>query len=52
MDLVQKSKQDNWQSFMQGKGSKKKTGFLTGSKKESIFKVYIHTYTYESYTKK
>ena len=26
MDLVQKDKQDNWKSFLQGKGSKKKTG--------------------------
>ena len=29
-DLAQKHKQDNWQSFLKGKGSKKKTGFLTG----------------------
>ncbi len=30
MDLAQKQKQDTWQSFLKGKGSKKKTGFLTG----------------------
>eukprot|EP00198_Chlamydomonas_reinhardtii_P010410 XP_001699747.1 predicted protein [Chlamydomonas reinhardtii] len=39
-DLAQKQKQDSWQSFLKGKGSKKKTGFLTGSiKKGSIFSV-------------
>ncbi|KAG2454532.1 hypothetical protein HYH02_000379 [Chlamydomonas schloesseri] len=39
-DLAQKQKQDNWQSFLKGKGSKKKTGFLTGSiKKDSMFSV-------------
>ena len=31
MDLAQKQKQDSWQSFLKGKGSKKKTGFLTGA---------------------
>ena len=30
MDMVQKDKQDNWQSFMHGKGQKRKVGFLTG----------------------
>jgi hypothetical protein len=30
MDLAQKQKADSWQSFMKGKGAKKKTGFLTG----------------------
>ncbi|KXZ56279.1 hypothetical protein GPECTOR_1g244 [Gonium pectorale] len=40
MDLAQKQKQDSWQSFLKGKGSKKKTGFLTGAiKKSSIFSV-------------
>ncbi|GLC35098.1 hypothetical protein PLESTM_000279300 [Pleodorina starrii] len=40
MDLAQKQKQDTWQSFLKGKGSKKKTGFLTGTiKKSSIFSV-------------
>jgi hypothetical protein len=29
MDMAQKSKQDSWQSFLQGKGSKKKAGFFT-----------------------
>ena len=29
----------SFQSFLHGKGSKKKTGFFTGVKKESIFKV-------------
>lgn len=37
MDLVQKEKQDSWKTFQTGKGSKKKPGFLTGTKKESIF---------------
>lgn len=31
-DLAQKQKQDSWQSFLKGKGSKKKTGFLTGER--------------------
>ncbi|KAG2484619.1 hypothetical protein HYH03_016573 [Edaphochlamys debaryana] len=39
MDLAQKQKQDSWQSFLKGKGSKKKTGFLTGTKKGSMFSV-------------
>jgi hypothetical protein len=30
MDLQTKKKQDNWKDFVSGKGSKKKTGFLTG----------------------
>jgi survival-of-motor-neuron-related-splicing factor 30 len=30
MDLVQKEKQDSWNSFMTGKGAKKKKGFFTG----------------------
>ncbi len=30
MDMAQKQKQDSWQSFLKGKGAKKKTGFLTG----------------------
>eukprot|EP00955_Chlamydomonas_euryale_P104141 365542-Chlamydomonas_euryale.AAC.27 len=39
MDLKTKQKADSWQSFMSGKGAKKKKGFFTGTKKESIFKV-------------
>lgn len=39
MDMKQKQKADNWQKFIKGKGSKKVTGFFTGAKKESIFKV-------------
>ncbi|KDD71207.1 hypothetical protein H632_c5560p0 [Helicosporidium sp. ATCC 50920] len=39
MDLEQKSKADAWKTFAAGKGSKKRTGFMTGHKKESIFKV-------------
>lgn len=39
MDLAQKKKQDSWQSFVKGKGTKKKTGFLTDMKKKSIFTV-------------
>eukprot|EP00798_Chlamydomonas_sp_ICE-L_P024528 gene24528-10133_t len=34
-----KEKQDNWRNFLSGKGKKKKPGFITGVKKESIFKV-------------
>jgi len=39
MDVAQKEKQDSWQSFLTGKGGKKKAGFFTGRKKESMFKV-------------
>ena len=39
MDMAQKSKQSDWQSFMQGRGSKAKAGFFTGRKKESMFAV-------------
>ncbi|PNH12932.1 Survival of motor neuron-related-splicing factor 30 [Tetrabaena socialis] len=40
MDVAQAKKQDNWQSFLKGKGAKKTTGFLTGQiKKESMFSV-------------
>lgn len=39
MDLAQKKKQDSWQTFVKGKGQKKKTGYLTDMKKDSIFKV-------------
>lgn len=39
MDLEQKKKQQDWHSFVKGKGSKKKAGFFTGRKKESMFKV-------------
>lgn len=38
MDLATKQKADSWQSFVHGKGAKKKTGFMTSLKKESIFK--------------
>eukprot|EP00873_Tetraselmis_striata_P027861 jgi/Tetstr1/448125/TSEL_035419.t1 len=39
MDQAQKSRQQSWQSFQKGKGvSKKKKGFFTGRKKESMFK--------------
>lgn len=31
MDLAQKSKADNWNNFISGKGKKKKTGFFTGA---------------------
>jgi survival-of-motor-neuron-related-splicing factor 30 len=30
MDLAQKSKADNWQGFLKGKGTKKKTGAWRG----------------------
>ncbi|CAD7705113.1 unnamed protein product [Ostreobium quekettii] len=39
MDLDQKKKQQDWHSFVQGKGSKKKAGVFTGRKKTSIFSV-------------
>ncbi|KAL6746035.1 hypothetical protein V8C86DRAFT_2956143 [Haematococcus lacustris] len=39
MDQKTKSKQDNWQNFITGKGSKPKAGFFTGRKKESQFAV-------------
>ncbi|KAF5834052.1 hypothetical protein DUNSADRAFT_9443 [Dunaliella salina] len=39
MDLAQKAKADNWHNFVSGKGKKKKTGFFTGRKKESQFRV-------------
>lgn len=39
MDIKTKEKQDNWQSFLKGKGSKPKQGFFTGRKKESMFAV-------------
>ena len=38
MDRKQQNKKSDWQSFMKGKGSKKKKGFFTGRKRESIFK--------------
>jgi survival-of-motor-neuron-related-splicing factor 30 len=38
MDRKQQSKKSDWQSFVKGKGSKKKKGFYTGRKRESIFK--------------
>ena len=38
MDRKQDVKKQGWQSFLQGKGSKKRKGFFTGRKKESIFK--------------
>ena len=33
MDMVQKQKADAWKSFSSGKGSKKRSGFMTGRKK-------------------
>lgn len=36
MDIAQKEKQGSWQSFLKGKGSKSKTGFITGKKKQSM----------------
>ncbi|WIA16543.1 hypothetical protein OEZ85_013217 [Tetradesmus obliquus] len=39
MDIKQKEHQSNWQSFLKGKGGKPKTGYFTGRKKESMFKV-------------
>lgn len=38
-DLESEKKATDWKSFITGKGKKKKTGFLTGSKKESMFAV-------------
>jgi len=38
MDRAQQNKKSSWQSFNAAKGSKKKKGFFTGRKKESIFK--------------
>lgn len=32
MDMAQKKKADSWQSFNQGKGTKKKTGYFTGKR--------------------
>ncbi|GMH40184.1 hypothetical protein BSKO_08088 [Bryopsis sp. KO-2023] len=39
MDMTQKKKQEDWKSFVKGKGKKKQAGFFTGRKKQSIFKV-------------
>eukprot|EP00878_Enallax_costatus_P016841 GHUV01017677.1.p1 GENE.GHUV01017677.1~~GHUV01017677.1.p1 ORF type:complete len:274 (+),score=82.36 GHUV01017677.1:702-1523(+) len=39
MDVKQKERQSNWQSFLKGKGGKSKAGFFTGRKKESMFAV-------------
>ncbi|GAB4813628.1 hypothetical protein N2152v2_000674 [Parachlorella kessleri] len=39
MDQATKGKAEAWRNFVSGKGSKKKAGFLTGYKKESMFKV-------------
>ncbi|RMZ52956.1 hypothetical protein APUTEX25_001075, partial [Auxenochlorella protothecoides] len=39
MDVQTKEKANSWKNFVSGKGSKKKPGFMTGHKKESIFKV-------------
>jgi survival of motor neuron-related-splicing factor 30 len=36
---LQKEKQSSWQSFLKGKGTKKKAGFFTGHKKDSMFSV-------------
>lgn len=37
-DLEQTERQNNWQGFLAGKGKKKKVGFFTGRKKDSMFK--------------
>lgn len=39
MDLSTKAQADNWKNFNSGKGSKKKSGFLSTGKKESMFSV-------------
>ncbi|GBF92995.1 hypothetical protein Rsub_05831 [Raphidocelis subcapitata] len=39
MDIQQKEKQGSWQQFLKGKGSKPKSGFITGKKKGSMFSV-------------
>ncbi|EIE26983.1 hypothetical protein COCSUDRAFT_64747 [Coccomyxa subellipsoidea C-169] len=39
MDMVTKKKQQSWLDFKSGKGAKKKTGFLSTTKKGSIFSV-------------
>eukprot|EP00775_Hariotina_reticulata_P012496 gene12496-12630_t len=39
MDVQQKERQTSWQNFQKGKGSKAKSGFFTGRKKDSMFKV-------------
>eukprot|EP00887_Chlorella_sp_A99_P001606 scaffold8.g1606.t1 len=39
MDLEQKQKADSWRAFVGGKASKKKAGFMTSLKRESMFKV-------------
>ncbi|KAK9812726.1 hypothetical protein WJX72_002696 [[Myrmecia] bisecta] len=39
MDVETKQRAQAWQDFAKGKGSKKKTGFLTGAKKGSMFSV-------------
>mmetsp|Transcript_31990 Transcript_31990/g.90805 ORF Transcript_31990/g.90805 Transcript_31990/m.90805 type:complete len:325 (-) Transcript_31990:73-1047(-) len=38
MDSAQKNRQKSWQDFQKGKGKAKTKGFLTGKKKESMFK--------------
>ncbi|CAL8468979.1 g8520 [Coccomyxa elongata] len=39
MDMITKKKQQSWLDFKSGKGAKKKTGFLSTTKKGSIFSV-------------
>lgn len=39
MDVATKQRQSSWMNFQKGKGQKKKTGFLTGRKKGSIFSI-------------
>lgn len=39
MDMQTKEKQSSWQSFLKGKGTKAKAGFMTGKKKQSMFSV-------------
>ena len=38
-DLQSTKQANDWKSFREGKGSKKKSGFMTGAKKESMFAV-------------
>ena len=39
MDMESKHRQQSWLNFKTGKGAKKKTGFLSTTKKGSIFSV-------------
>ncbi|KAK9812102.1 hypothetical protein WJX73_006622 [Symbiochloris irregularis] len=39
LDMEVKNRQSSWLNFKKGKGAKKKTGFLSGRQKESMFSV-------------